>query len=51
MLESDMAPWGRLQFLDLFDGKEGMIRTTPAPIGGDCCRGVDADSTFAFVPL
>jgi hypothetical protein len=47
---SDMAPWGRLQFLEVING-QGLIRTTQLQTGGDCCRGVEAGYTFAFVPL
>jgi hypothetical protein len=50
VLQSDMDPWARLQFLEIING-QGVIRTTRLPTGRDCCLSVEVDYAFSFVPL
>jgi hypothetical protein len=50
MMKSDMAPWERLQFLEIMNG-EGLIRTTRLSTGGACCHSAEAEYSFTFVAL
>jgi hypothetical protein len=50
MTKPDMAPWERLQFLEIMNG-EGLVRTTRVPTDGACCQSVKADYSFTFVSL
>jgi rubredoxin len=50
VLQSNMDPWARLQFLETING-QGIIRTTRLPTGRECCPSVEADYAFSFVNL
>jgi hypothetical protein len=50
MMKSDMAPWERLQFLEIMNG-EGLIRTTRLSTDGACCHSAEAEYSFTFVAL
>jgi hypothetical protein len=50
LLGSQMAPWARVQFLEIIGG-QGLVRTTRLSTGRNCCPSVEPEYTFSFVTL